>query len=285
MFNAYPLDNTADSADDTRMAESAVSILTTVYNREAFLAEAIESVLNQTFADWELILYDDGSTDRSLPIAQDYASRDSRIRLIRGNHLGVCGACDAALQAATGEFVGWLDSDDSLMPTALEECVKVLREHPKVGFVYTQYEDMDEAGNVRGLGLRTQVSYSPQRLLIDFMTFHFRLIRRQAVLDVGGIDPTHPAAWDYDLCLRLSEHVDVAHIRKPLYRYRHHRKTISHDEFKLQAEASAKAVQRAIKRRGIAGEVDLHLEWRPRFVIKDKSGNIVKPDSLPIRKS
>ncbi|WP_265278363.1 hypothetical protein [Nostoc sp. KVJ3] len=85
--------------------------------------------------------------------------------------------------------MGWVDSDDILAPTALEQTISILNNHPKVGLVYTDYQLMDEQGNLHGIGQRCQIPYSKERLLVDFMIFHFRLIRRTVYEQVGGIDP------------------------------------------------------------------------------------------------
>lgn len=176
-----------------------VSLITTVYNRAQFLGCAIESVLAQTFADFELIIWDDGSTDGSLELARGYAEKDQRIRVIAAPHQGRVQSLFDAHALAQGEYLAWVDSDDVLAPTALEETIAILDADKAIGMVYSNYEVIDEQGDNKGLGKRCQIPYSKERLLLDFMTFHFRVMRRSVFDLAGGIDVTVPCAVDYDL--------------------------------------------------------------------------------------
>jgi glycosyltransferase involved in cell wall biosynthesis len=150
-----------------------ISLVITVYNRERYLSEAIESVLAQTRQDFDLLIWDDGSTDNSVEIAKEYAKRDRRIRVVAAEHQGRTPSLKEALAQTKGSYIGLVDSDDLLAPTALEETATVLEADPVVGLVYTDYMDIDRQGKVIGYGNRCRVPYSKERLLIDFMTFHF----------------------------------------------------------------------------------------------------------------
>ena len=155
-----------------------VSIVLTVHNREKYLSAAIESFLSQTNSQAELLVWDEGSTDSSLSIAREYACQDPRIKVIPARHQGRVNALYDAMEIAGGNYIGWLDSDDLLRPTALEETVAVLDRYPNVGMVYTDYWVIDEHSKIKGLGNRCLIPYSKERLLVDFMTFHFQLLRR-----------------------------------------------------------------------------------------------------------
>jgi glycosyltransferase involved in cell wall biosynthesis len=112
-----------------------VSVLMTAYNREAFIAEAIESVLAQTFTDFELIIVDDASKDRTVDIAQSYASRDRRIRVYRNEtNLGQFPNRNYAASLGTGEFLKYHDSDDLLYPHCLAVTVPLLMAYPQAAF-------------------------------------------------------------------------------------------------------------------------------------------------------
>jgi GT2 family glycosyltransferase len=169
--------------------------------------------------------------------------------------------------------LGIVDSDDLLAPEALWETAAVLDSQPNVGMVYTDYLVIDEAGEIKGLGKRCQIPYSKDRLLVDFMTFHFRLMRREVYNAVGGIDPEFKAAQDYDLCLRLSEATEVVQVKKPLYLYRNHQENISHTKQFEQIHFTHLAISRALQRRGLAAMVDLEVQVQPRFVLRRKGGN------------
>lgn len=237
-----------------RKLEPQIDIHILTYNRRAYLAEAIESVLTQTFGNFRLTILDDGSDDDSYEIAERYAVEDERISLIRGEHHGIAISRKRAAQG-NAPYLGWIDSDDILEPTALEETWKALDAHPEVGMVYTDFLDIRQDGKVIGVNPRSAVPYSPMRLLIDFMTFHFRLIRREVFERAGGIDAELPIANDYDMCLRISEVTRVVHLRRALYRYRHHEHNLSFDARIHQIEASIEACRRAIRRRGLENDI------------------------------
>ena len=235
-----------------------VSLLIAVLDRERYLPQAIESALAQTCPDFELLIRDDGSRDRSLAIARDYAARDPRVRVLEGEHLGVNGAMRALVEAGAAPLIGFLDSDDLLERRALAETMAVLDADPEVGVVYTDYVTIDEAGKSLGYGERCRVPYSPDRLLVEFMTFQFRLMRKTAYLAAGGFDPAIEYAADYDLCLRLSEKVAFAHLPMPLYFYRVHGATISAQSREAQSADSHLAVKNALRRRGLDSELEVH---------------------------
>jgi glycosyltransferase involved in cell wall biosynthesis len=248
-----------------------ITLITTFHNRERYLGKAIESVLAQTYPNFELLLWDDGSTDASLAIAQNYCKKDPRIQLFPNPHQGRALSLQAAHTQAKGAYLGWVDSDDLLAPNALAETVQILEQHPEIGLVYTNHLDIDATGDIKGLGQRCQIPYSPQRILIDFMTFHFRLFRREVFERAGGIDTSFPAAIDYDLCLRMCEITQVFHLAQPLYFYRVHRNSISGHQRLMQVYYASVAIQRAIERRGLAEEYELEVKIQSKFLLKRKN--------------
>lgn len=182
----------------------------------------MRSVLTQTYSDFELPLMDDGSTDGSAEVADRVAASDERVRVLRHPGRGVAPTLAELDALASGEFVGVVDGDDRLVKTALVMCLDVLVAEPDVGVVYTQHLMIDELNQPRGLGHRSTTPYDKDRLLVEFMTLAFRLIRRSVRQISGGIDAALPAAPDYDLCLKLSEIANFRRIDEPLYLYRIH---------------------------------------------------------------
>jgi glycosyltransferase involved in cell wall biosynthesis len=247
-----------------------ISLIMTVYNRDRYLAAAIQSVLQQTFSNFELLLWDDGSSDRSPEIAQAFAQQDPRIRFISADHHGRVRALQAAHALAQGEYLGWIDSDDLLTPVTLAATLALLKNSPQSGWVYTNHQVIDANGHCTGNGRRCQIPYSPERLLIDFMTFHFRLIRRSVFEQAGGINPHLPAAIDYDLCLRLSEIAAVQHLQIPLYFYRTHPHSISGLQYQQQIECSQTAIAQALQRQGLSDRYRIEVQAGNRFVLKKK---------------
>jgi glycosyltransferase involved in cell wall biosynthesis len=253
-----------------------VSLLIPAYNRAAFVAAAVGSVLRQSYREFELLVWDDGSIDATADVADRAAAGDPRVKIVRAAHAGLCPSINAAAKMLDGKYFGWVDSDDAIAPTALAETVQFLDSNPDVGMVYTDYLAMDESGRIGPLGNRTKIPYSRDRLLIDFMTFHFRLMRRAAFDHAGGIDENAAGAEDYDLCLRLSEQTEIRKLARPLYFYRVHDKSVSREQRLWQITQSQQAIARALVRRGMDKDFDIDVELVGRFRLRRKNAE-VKP--------
>lgn len=244
-----------------QISEPLISLIVTVYNREQHLAQTLDSLLRQTEENFELLIWDDGSTDTSVAIARDYVEKDNRLRFGQSQtNQGCTIAMRQAVAHTTAPFIGWVDSDDILAPTALATTSAILKKYQSVGLVYTQHENIDLTGNSQGIGKRSYIPYSRNRLLLDFMTFHFRLLRRSVYNQIDGINPKFSCAYDYDLCLRLSEVTDVYHIPEPLYGYRRHNQSISKQKRTEQIACSRRAVEQALVRRGLDDQYELTVE-------------------------
>ena len=124
-----------------------ISVLLPVYNSQKWLSETINSILNQTYTHWELILVDDGSTDDSLEIARTFEERDVRIKVYFQENLGACAARNKAFEYSKGLFIQYLDSDDLLEPNKLETQVMALKNLDRKGIVFGRWSRIDEKGN------------------------------------------------------------------------------------------------------------------------------------------
>ncbi len=259
------------------------SIVITSHNQERFLSAAIESVLTQSYPHFELLIWDDGSTDQSLAIAHYHARRDQRIRVIAASHQGRVCALKQAFAVTTGTYLCYVDSDDLLAPTALAETLAILEAQPEIGWVYTDYLDMQENGQILGYGSRCRIPYSRDRLLVDFMTFQFRLMRRSTFEQAGGIDASMEYAEDYDLCLRLSEVARVTRLRRPLYYYRHHAQATSQQKRLSQILSSQRAIAQALKRRGMADRYAIEVSLPDgKFTLRRKTPPIQPAKLIPL---
>jgi glycosyltransferase involved in cell wall biosynthesis len=241
-----------------------------VYNRENYLSQALDSILAQTYPHWYLTVLDDGSTDTSVEIAREYVKLDPRIQFVSALHAGQTPALRAAMMATPNVshgYCGWVDSDDLLAPDALAATVKILDEKTDVGMVYTDYRVIDPHGKDLGLGTRCQIPYSPERLLIDFMTFHFRLMRWEVYDRVGGIDLAFSQAQDYDLCLKISEVTEIYHLCASLYFYRVHPAAITQTQKPEVIAYASQAVRNALFRRGLSSRYRLEVTEGDRFKI------------------
>src|SRR5689334_12779983 len=117
----------------------AISLVIPMYNRARWIGQAIASVLAQTRGDFELVVWDDGSTDHSIAAARAVAGDDPRVRVVAGEHRGVAPSLISAIAQTSGRYLGWVDSDDWIAPTTLEETSAVLDAQPQVGMAYTSY--------------------------------------------------------------------------------------------------------------------------------------------------
>lgn len=128
-----------------------LSIGLPVYNGERFLKFALDSLLGQSFTDFELIISDNASTDSTMRICQDYAARDSRIRYYRNiENIGAAANFNRVFELARGELFKWAAADDVISPTFLEECIKVLNRDPEVVLAYTKVDRISTSGEIDG---------------------------------------------------------------------------------------------------------------------------------------
>ncbi len=246
-----------------------ISLITTIYNRDRYLAQMIASVLAQTYQNFELILFDDGSTDNSVAIASAYAEGDNRIKLIKSPHIGRIPALIAASKLATGEYAGVVDSDDWISDNALAAAVAVLDSKPEVGVVYTNCVYTDSQGNILGERIQNQLPFSRDRLLIDFIIFHLRIYRRCLFEQIGGYDPTLLHAEDYDLALKLSEVTQVEFIGSATYYYRQHPQSLSAEHRIEQIYCTKKVIERSLLRMGDDRKIQVYVS-DARFKLSSK---------------
>jgi glycosyltransferase involved in cell wall biosynthesis len=247
----------------------------TVRDGAPYLAQALTSLRAQTFPHWELVLRDDGSTDDSLAIAQEFAAIDARIRVFTGPNVGRRRALVEAHAEARGNYLAWLDADDWLDPKTLEKAHWALSVS-HADLVYTDHIVVGGDGQPHGLGRRTRIPYSSHRLLLDFMTFHFRLFTRDIFERAGGIADNREIAIDYDLCLRISEIGRIQHLAEPLYFYRQHAEQMSSRRRAEQIAASASAIRAAIARRFLDYDLSVD-ESRGRFQLVHRTPKRHRP--------
>ena len=199
-----------------------VSVLMPVFNtRLDYLQEAIESVLAQTYRNWELCLVDDGSTAPEVAaLVQDSPARDPRIRAVRlPENRGIAAATNAALELATGELIGMLDHDDVLFPGALAEVVDRFESESPPDAVYTDQCSIGAEGRI-GEAFH-KPDWSPVLFCGVMYVGHFLVLRRSLALASGGFDSAFDNVQDFEFMLRVSERTgEIAHVRKVLYGWR-----------------------------------------------------------------
>ncbi|MBF2072892.1 MAG: glycosyltransferase [Synechococcales cyanobacterium C42_A2020_086] len=241
-----------------------VSVLMPVYNAERFLAQAVESILTQSFVDFEFLITNDGSRDRSLQILAAYAARDSRIRLLNRENKGVIYTLNEMLDRARGTFIARMDADDIAKPDRLAWQVQSLQQHPELVCVGGAFDLIDPQGRIVMTATMPQHNDEIQQKLLSGQTIinhPCMLIRRSALLQVGGYDPTMRTVEDLDLLLRLGEIGELANLPQVVLQYRFHMNSVSAQNIVLQTQMAREACQRAWTRRGINGVYDSPQPW------------------------
>ena len=198
-----------------------VSVVMSVYNGERHLRDAVESVLNQTFRDFEFIIVDDGSTDRTWEILKSY--EDPRIVLARNReNIGLTKSLNKGLQMAKGQYIARQDADDISLPERLAKQVEFLESNGEVGLLSCSFVEIDDEGRSVSIQiLPAEDSDLQERLLISNCFCHgAAMFRRECLESVGAYREEFEFAQDYDLWLRISERYKVANLEEALYRWR-----------------------------------------------------------------
>ncbi|HEX8912731.1 MAG TPA: glycosyltransferase, partial [Humisphaera sp.] len=227
----------------------AVSVMMPVYNAARYVAAAMRGVLRQTFADLELVVVDDGSTDRSLAVARRVAATDRRVRVETGPNRGVVGARNACLALARAPLLAVNDADDVSVPDRLARQVAYLRANPACVAVGGRMRFVDPDGAPLGEHFR----YTDHDRIDAFHLSEARsgvghsaaLMRADAVRAVGGYREGFGPAEDFDLWLRLAEVGRLANLTARVVDYRLHERSLTATQAARQRAAAARAVAEA----------------------------------------
>ncbi len=208
----------------TNMDDRLVSIVLPTYNGVRYLERAIDSCLSQTYANWELIIVDDASTDDTPAMIAKYVQRDRRIRSFRhAENRKLPAALNTGFAEAAGDYLTWTSDDNYYRPQALAEMVAFLGDHTDVGIVYTDWSIVDETDTFVD---RVEV-LDPQALLNGNCIGPCFLYRRQVQDVVGAYSGDLFLAEDYDFWLRASIHFRLRPHHQDLYCYLEHRNSLS----------------------------------------------------------
>lgn len=191
-----------------------------VYNGEKYLAEAIESILSQTFEDFEFIIVDDGSTDSTQKVIRSY--KDKRIKLIVQKNKGLSISCNNAISVAKGKYIARQDADDISLPERFWKQFEFLESHPIVGLLGTNYHTIDANGDIRST---TNVFTHPSDLDLAETIYnqfgHGTVFIRRNILNKSGVyNPRYHIANDVDLWVRISHVSKISNLVQPLYKWR-----------------------------------------------------------------
>jgi glycosyltransferase involved in cell wall biosynthesis len=201
-----------------------ISVITTVYNGEPYLREAIESVLAQSVSDFEYVIVNDASTDNSLKILHEYAAKDARIRVIDNEkNLGLPGSRNKVLPMVRGKYVAWQDADDVSLPHRFERILARMEDDPTVGMCGAWLEFF-QGDTIKGYR-RYDVDDAPLRKRIfrySPVAHPTALIRRECFEQLGGFDLSFAPAEDLELSFRFGTRFKFANVPEVLLRYRQH---------------------------------------------------------------
>jgi glycosyltransferase involved in cell wall biosynthesis len=232
-----------------------VSVILAAYNAEKYLVSAVQSILDQTYTDFELLLFDDGSKDSTPQIVADFARMDPRVVAISRANKGLTPTLNEGISRAAGKYLARMDADDLSQPRRFEEQVKYLDAHPDCVCLGTRVTLIDpyaspikdtdhkltheeiEAGLLRGVGWS--------------IVHPAAMMRADAVRKVGGYREQFKTSQDLDLFLRLSEVGRLANLAEPLVKYRQHFESVANTKADEQWRVKSIIVGDAYDRRGL----------------------------------
>ena len=228
-----------------------VSVVMPVYNSAHVVADAVESILHQTFGDFEFIIVDDGSTDSTEEILREYAALDGRIKLYNQGNCGLIASLNRYCRVANGKYIARMDADDISLPARLEKQFRYLEAHSEVGVLGTWIQDVDSN--------RTPIIEWPvpaDPVVVRWFLFfgnciaHPSVMMRRELLDrLGYYRPNAIHVEDYDLWIRAAEVTGVANLPEVLLQYRVSADSVSSRNVSVQNERSA-ALSSALRQTG-----------------------------------
>ncbi len=240
------------------MSSPLISVLMPVKNARRYLHDSIAGVLTQTHADFELLLIDDYSDDRSLSVCNSYARSDRRIIVLQNQTSGVAAALNFGIAHAKGVYMARIDADDVCVPSRFERQIAVLQANPEIAVVGTWARVVDGQGvEIGSLTPPTQATNIRSQLLSSNCVIHPSVMARLAVVkDIGGYRPVFEGCEDYDLWLRIATVAGICNLNEMLLCYRMHDAQVSWQRVE-QRILSELAAARFASSRDLEQRVDL----------------------------
>lgn len=240
-----------------------ISVILPVYNGESYLRESIESVLNQTYTDFELIIVDDCSTDRSIAIAQEYAALNPKVVYVRNEvNLKLPESLNKGFSLASGDYWTWTSCDNLYLPDALERLSKELDQNNEIGLVYSSMHLIDETNQITGY-----VDAGPaEDLILRNVVGASFMYRASVAKQIGSYNKQMFLCEDYEYWLRIACVSKIKSINGCHYLYRRHCQSLSH---KREREIIEKGIgvqktyySQFVKTREMAAKFYAHLRDR-----------------------
>lgn len=236
-----------------------ISILMPVFNGEAYVADAITSVLQDDFQDYELLVVDDGSTDKTAEILEQFRY-DRRLRVLRKSNSGITDSLNCGLAHSLGEFIARLDADDINYRGRLARQIDYLRSHSECALVGSNFFVLNASGHQITRSKLGHMDHAHcverlRNLWVPFMPHSSWLVRRKVLMELGGYDGFYNRCEDYDFCLRCSERYELACLPDHLVGIRKLQGSLSYDATFAQFRYSCVALLRHFGRVGVSPEV------------------------------
>ena len=260
-----------------------VSVVMSVYNGERFLREAVDSILSQSFREFEFVVIDDGSTDGSAGILDAYRDRDSRLRVFHRENRGLIESLNYGCTLAAGKYIARMDADDIAVRDRLERQIDFLEAHPEVAVLGGAVEFMDASGKTLATTQYPADDQEIQRRLLHECPIQHPavMMRRDVMKSVGGYRHALTDAEDYDLWMRIGERTQLANLEQVVLRYRIHVGQVSLKKRRQQtlgflaAQAAAEA-----RRRGDPDLMDSFAAVTPAVLTKMGVSEAVQQTTL-----
>lgn len=233
------------------MSVPLVSVVMSVLNGEAFLAEAVESILDQTFRDFEFIIIDDGSTDTSASILDSFQRNDPRVQIYHQENRGLIESLNRGCRLARGKYIARMDADDIAIRNRLSLQIDFMKRHPDVGILGGAVEFIDKTGKITATSRNPIEDCEIRSALLRGCPFWHPtvLMRKDVLIAVGGYRKVFVAAEDYDLWLRVANHCQMANLDAVVLKYRLHSNQSTIRKFRQTALSTLAAQVAAASRR------------------------------------
>ena len=243
--------------------EPKISIIIPTYNQAEYLQEAIESVLNQTYKNIEIIIIDDGSTDNTLKVVNSF--NDNKIIFIQQRNKGASSARNTGIKEANGEYIAFLDSDDLWLKDKLRKQIDFMRENPEVGLLGTGCFQMIDTNKMIYKKIFPHKNEILQKNLIQYNPFiqSSVIVRKDVFNDIGLYDEKFKESEDYDLWLRIAQKYKIANLKQALTTKKYSKVGLSKNKDSKQLYFALKARKNAISRKQYPRScyIDLLKSW------------------------
>lgn len=235
----------------------AISVILPVHNGDRTLRDALQSITAQSFANFELLIIDDGSTDQSGTIADAAALADGRVRVFHRRQEGLVASLNFGISVARGEYIARMDCDDISNPARFEQQYQYLQAHPEIAVLGTAFHEMRDDGSITGTTVMpcgSKAIAEHLRSSGNALCHPSTMIRSAALREIGGYRAAFKHCEDYELWLRLSERFPLENLAVPLLTYRRHSAAVSIQHLEQQVIATL-AAQRCAELRA-TGQAD-----------------------------